>query len=159
MGFDLNGVKPNAEVGIYFRNNCWWWRPLAEYVLNVCSDFLQEEEIQYWQSNDGQFVSADSAGLIAERLQLLIKSGTVKRYADKYEQERKAIPQLTCKYCNGTGDRPDLEPPEWKTQCNGCNCCHGTGKVNDHAADYLFSEENVREFAEFCESCGGFEIW
>jgi hypothetical protein len=33
-----------------------------------------------------------------------------------------------CRYCKGTGDRPDLTPPEWKKECGGCNSCHGTGK-------------------------------
>jgi len=159
MGFDLNGIKPNAEVGIYFRNNCWWWRPLAEYVCCTCEDLFLPGETEYWQSNDGQIVSAETSIKIAERLKSLLASGAVKRYAQKYENDRKAIPKLTCQYCSGTGDRPDLEPPEWKAKCNGCNACNGTGKVNDHITDYPFSEENVKEFADFCESSGGFEIW
>lgn len=34
----------------------------------------------------------------------------------------------TCRYCQGTGDRKDLEPPEWKKECGGCNSCHGKGQ-------------------------------
>lgn len=30
-----------------------------------------------------------------------------------------------CRLCSGTGDRKDLELPDWKKECNGCN---GTGK-------------------------------
>jgi DnaJ-class molecular chaperone len=159
MGFDLSGIKPCAEVGIYFRNNCWWWRPLASYVLDVCADLFQEGETEYWHSNDGQKISAETAQKIAERLHQLFASGAVHRFAEKYEEERKAIRKVVCQWCDGTGDRPDLEPPEWKAQCGGCNSCHGTGYVDDSAANYPFSEENVKEFAEFCENSGGFEIW
>lgn len=44
-----------------------------------------------------------------------------------------------CKYCNGTGDRPDLEPPEWKEECGGCNACHGEGRVRAWPTNGAFS--------------------
>ena len=40
-------------------------------------------------------------------------------------------------------------------ECNGCN---GTGKKDDWAKSYPFSEENVRQFANFCANSGGFRI-
>jgi hypothetical protein len=46
MGFDLYGLKATNETGEYFRNSCWSWRPLAEYVLAVCSDIFKIEEIE-----------------------------------------------------------------------------------------------------------------
>ena len=159
MGFDISGQKPNAEVGIYFRNNVWWWRPLAGYVLDVCADIFQENETEYWHSNDGQKVSADTAQRISHRLKELVRLGRTKRYEEKYKAEQAAVPQLVCQYCEGTGDRKDLEPPEWKAECNGCNSCHGSGKVNDITSEYPFSEENVKKFADFCEASGGFEIF
>lgn len=158
MGFDLNGIKPTAEVGVYFRNNCWWWRPLAEYVLSACDDLFEDGETKYWQSNDGQIVSISTAIKIAERLQAMINSGHVTRYADRYIKEQEDTPQMECKCCNGTGWRDDLEP-EWREACNGCNACHGTGKVDQPTIRYPFSTENVAEFAAFCKDSGGFEIW
>jgi hypothetical protein len=35
MGFDVYGKSARSEKGEYFRNNVWWWRPLAEYVLET----------------------------------------------------------------------------------------------------------------------------
>ena len=69
MGFDLRGLKPNDEIvpdepnwldesdwavqqreawsswqqntpGSYFRNNVWYWRPLWNFVCEVCDDCL-----------------------------------------------------------------------------------------------------------------------
>ena len=37
-----------------------------------------------------------------------------------------------CDLCQGTGDRKDLEPPEWKKDCGGCNGCGGKGKRVKH---------------------------
>ena len=55
-----------------------------------------------------------------------------------------------CKYCNGTGDRPDLEPPEWKKECNGCNSCHGTGKsMNFTLAPH--DEGNIKPVSEILD--------
>jgi hypothetical protein len=64
----------------------------------------------------------------------------------------------TCDLCNGTGDRKDLDPPEWKKQCNGCNGCDGTGKkvkwslvkVDDDVMPLTDErvEKKVREWAD-----------
>jgi hypothetical protein len=159
MGFDLNGIAPHTEKGIYFRNNVWWWRPLAEYVLAVCDDIIPESERMYWQSNDGQKVSGETALSISQRLSEHLDSGATKRFSDKHAEDLAAMPRHQCEYCNGTGDRPDLGPPEWKAKCGGCNVCHGTGEVEDRAASYPFSEDNVRDFAQFCAESGGFEIY
>lgn len=35
MGMDLYGKKPLNPVGEYFRNNVWWWRPLAVFVQKL----------------------------------------------------------------------------------------------------------------------------
>ena len=55
MGFDLSGLNPKNETGEYFRNNVWWWRPLAQYVLDetkvipedwlVCSKKVEVPEL------------------------------------------------------------------------------------------------------------------
>jgi hypothetical protein len=47
---------------------------------------------------------------------------------DGYDPEKDSANIVVCQLCNGTGDRPDLEPPEWKEECGGCNGCRGTGK-------------------------------
>ena len=112
MGFDLYGSKAKCEKGKYFRNNIWWWGPLAEYVLTYAGDCLDDEEKQYWGSNDGQFVSEKHAVDIGNRLLKLIDEGHTKTYEEDYPYD----------------------------------------------TDYPFSVENVKNFADFCINCGGFEI-
>ena len=158
MGFDLYGRNKNSKVGEYFRNNVWWWRPLAEYVLDVCSDVMDSDESEHWGSNSGKEVSGETATAIADRLDLLIKSGATKRFEQKYMEEIKATPDVICTLCNGTGDRKDLEPPSWKKKCGGCNGCSGTGKVRPFSAQYPFSADNVQSFSKFCRASDGFSI-
>jgi len=167
MGFSLIGLKAQNKTGEYFQNNIWWWRPLAEFVLDVYDDFLKIEEKKYWQSNDAQKISAKTAISIADRLDSLIKSGTVKRYADKYNEEQNAEPDIDCWICNGTGNREGWVyykngerkfTDEWAKQCNGCNVCYGTGKIRPFSTYYLFDVENLKIFADFCRYSGGFEI-
>jgi len=57
-----------------------------------------------------------------------------------------------CSYCNGTGDRPDLSPPEWKEECHGCNVCFGTGKALKFTlAPHM--KGNVKPVSEVLDYC------
>lgn len=157
MGMDVDGLNPKNETGEYFRNNVWWWRPLADYCCEiapeVCSHCIN------WQSNDGDGLDEFFSLELAKRLKEEISSGRCKEYEESYMKELNDMPLLECKYCKGTGVRRDtigisLKMPENNT-CNGCN---GEGKVKPMDTWYPFSVENVVEFTEFLENCGGFKI-
>lgn len=153
MGMDVYGEKPSNPKGEYFRNNCWWWRPLWNYVCDECPDVLTESDKQAGQFNDGHLIAAQSAERIAKRLRALCGSGQVLDVEREYKRRMEAMPDETCKYCYGTGTRSDMEV------ANGCNACRGKGTVRPHETFYPFEAENVLQFAEFCESSGGFKIW
>ena len=36
-----------SQYGTYFRNNVWWWRPLADYVLRH-TKVIPENEHEHW---------------------------------------------------------------------------------------------------------------
>lgn len=173
MGFDIYGIKPkNAtpkpEVkdwsndeqakaywkwqdetkGAYFRNNVWWWRPLWEYVQEVAGI---ERIKEFGGSNDGE-VTEEEALQIAKKLRAEIKKGKTKDYEWDYTWKLVRMPDIKCKLCNGTGKRNDEHV---KGECNACN---GLGHERPFETNYPFSVENVKEFAEFCENSGGFEI-
>lgn len=150
MGFDVYGKSPISEKGEYFRNNVWFWGPLATFVLEYCD--VPEDEAEYWGSNDGQIVSAATAYKIAERLDSLLRSGMVKKYEQEREKWLESLPNKKCDLCHGTGYRND---EYMKGTCNGCL---GKGTVRPWETNYPFYEENVEEFMEFCRESGGFEI-
>lgn len=79
MGMDVYGKKPMSEKGEYFRNNVWWWHPLADYCVHVASDIC--EACQYWHSNDGCGLDAEDAMQLAEILQGELDSGNCDAYA------------------------------------------------------------------------------
>ena len=147
MGFDLIGVKPASKKGEYFRNNIWWWRPLASYVVARC-DITDEG----WFENSGHEVPARKAQRIAHTLYDLLLSGDVQTYAMQYQKDLDALPDEQCNICHGSGVRAD------EFVQGTCNACGGKGTVVAWDKNYPFSEENVREFAEFCRESGGFSI-
>jgi hypothetical protein len=151
MGFNVYGLSPKSEKGKYFYNNVWWWRPLAKFVLESC--FVPQEESEYWGSNAGQAVSAETANHIAERLDMLLKSGAVKRYEQARNKYLESLPDEECDFCYGTGYRNGLNIGEI------CNRCEGKKIARPWVTLYPFSEENVKDFMEFCWESGGFEIW
>jgi hypothetical protein len=89
MGFDIYGLRKRSEKGSHFGISGLWWHGLTLYVLDVCSDLFKDGETEFWSCNQGQRVSGKTAKAIAGRLQELLRSGAVKRYADQYEKEQK----------------------------------------------------------------------
>lgn len=150
MGMDVNGKNPDSKVGEYFRNNCWYWRPLARYCCEVAPAITAA--CTYWQSNDGDGLDAEGSKALAAELRKRLDSGEVEAYAKDRQAKLDALPMHRCDLCDGTGKRTDMEVED------GCNACHGTGKVKDNETWYPFDVDNVKEFAEFLEHCGGFEI-
>ncbi len=155
MGFDVFGKNPKNEKGEYFRNNVWWWHPLWEYCCFVAPDVAGK--VAYGHSNDGDGLDEEDALALARRLREELESGRTKEYEERYMAALKALPDEPCPICGGTGRR--LPPPQVGPGDVPCNGCNGTGRVRPFATHYPFSEENVREFVEFLENCGGFEIW
>ena len=59
MGMDVIGVQPKTETGEYFRNNVWYWRPLATFIQDVYPHIA--EKCTYWGSNDGDGLDAEDS--------------------------------------------------------------------------------------------------
>lgn len=59
MGMDVYGNHPTGKTGEYFRNNVWWWRPLAVYCCQVAPDITAHCE--HWQSNDSDGLNTGDA--------------------------------------------------------------------------------------------------
>jgi len=153
MGFDLSGVKPKSEVGTYFRNNCWYWRPLWGFVSQICDDVISDDDFQSGTFNDGHLIDENQCKVISEVLDELLESGEVEKYEIQYYKELDELPLEKCEYCDGTGTRND-EYVQGK-----CNGCEGKGERKSFHTNYPFEVENVKEFNEFIKESGGFEIW
>lgn len=151
MGFDIYGRRAKSKRGEYFRNNVWWWRPLAHYVLKRVKMSAKERE-HYWSTNDGVRVSARTALRIADTLDHLIASGQALKYQRRYEAEQAALPNETCTFCEGTGKESDKD-------ARPCRYCDGKGHRKHWMTNYPFNVENVQEFAQFCRDSSGFEIY
>ena len=81
MGMDVFGKNPKSKEGEYFRNNVWWWRPLAIYCYEVAPDIAAR--CKYWGSNDGDGLGKEDSIRLAELLQAEIDSGRCRQYANK----------------------------------------------------------------------------
>jgi len=152
-------------VGDYFRNNVWWWRPLANYVIKY-TGCVEEEDAQMWGENSGHEVDDETAKQIHNQLQVLIESGHTKKFEADYEKERlKAekhndkVEKELKKFCKSVEKRlgkTNLAPAEFpKADHDEWERIYHKRKWN---ASYPFSVENVKEFAEFCRFSGGFKI-
>lgn len=186
MGMDLYGLNPKGKVkqpkegepdnygevwhkdytawqeaeGTYFRNNVWWWRPLADYVIDH-TGCVDDKDKERWHHNDGHEVSEAEANAIADQLEHLIKTGHTETFAHDYEEQRKELQEhnekitlLEKKLAKEVGEdvAPRDYPPEARKKWDELQAKRKWG------ASYPFSMENVKEFITFCRSSGGFSI-
>jgi len=179
MGMDVYGLNPTTEAppqpdenmpeawkekawqdyfdgqalnGQYFRNNIWYWRPLWDYVCNLCPEVLSEEDCSYGHENSGHKIDAETCKYISNALKIELDNGGVESYKILYDRAIEAMPLVECPTCNGTGQRDDEYV---QGDCNGCG---GKGERKDFQTSYPFEVSNVKEFQLFVENCGGFEI-
>lgn len=171
MGMDVYGKN-----GAYFRNNVWWWRPLANYACIVAPEITSK--CKYWQSNDGDGLNAKDSIELANALDVELMTGRTMEYAAEYAIRMASIPDEICNLCEGTGVRTDSigvehgyvskvvpevdnhgRPNPRAGEVGWCNGCGGAGLQRSWETSYPFSEENVKEFVTFLRECGGFEIW
>ena len=154
-----------SQSGTYFRNNVWWWRPLAHYVLEE-TKIIPEDRKESWGYNDCSEVSKKEAEMIARQLRYLIKTGHTKRYEAQYEARRKTLEihndkvekELTqfCRRVEKKLGKSNLAPNQFPEDDK--KTWDKIYKKRNSDASYPFSVKNVEEFAEFCENCGGFTI-
>ena len=125
--------------GIYFRNNCWWWRPLWDYCRIVAPDLIDDELYQSGHHNDGAGLDEAGAKELGQRLLKEIANGNTIKYQAEYQQRQEdatSVPPSKDNFLDGTDTYIE---DEW-------------------VAQYPFDVDNVTEFANFCLECGGFEI-
>ena len=176
MGMDVYGLNPTTTApaqpnhddfdsedwkayydgqslsGQYFRNNVWWWRPLWNYVANLCSEVITEEDFNAGHLNSGHVIDKEQCEYIADRLARELLNGGAEQYKKDYEKELSELPLEECTICNGSGQRDDEHV---QGECNGCD---GKGERKNFDTSYPFDVDNVREFHSFVKNCGGFEI-
>jgi hypothetical protein len=165
MGFDLYGQNKNSSTGEYFRNNVWWWRRLADFVINE-TGVVDAKDADGWHENGGHQVSADEAEQIANQLEYLISTGRVQEYA-KEVQEKISRAEETNKKVQEKFDKlqeraiaetkedkiiPRDYPEHLKAEWNNL------WEERDNNENYPFALDNVKEFISFCRESKGFRI-
>ena len=157
MGMDVYGKNAKGEAGKYFRNNVWWWHPLAGYCLLIAPTVTAK--CKMWHSNDGDGLGESDSLLLAALLRAEIESGRCAKYDAEYKAHLETLPRKECDFCHGTGSKKhDGGHGDRVEEVRPCHVCSGQGSVPSFEASYPFSVENVQGFVTFLENCGGFEI-
>jgi hypothetical protein len=157
----------SINKGVYFRNNVWWWRRLADYIMEH-TKCVDKDDFDKWHENGGHEVDEETAIQIANQLEYLIKTGHAERHAEKVKKEKeeakkhnskveKILDELKAQVAKATGkdveklapaDYPDEYHKKWWELID----------QKDYRDSYPFEIENVKEFIEFAKNSGGFKI-
>jgi hypothetical protein len=196
MGFDIYGLDPNYKTkrpeidwdkatdeekdiyfkkidefqehnpGYYFRNNVWWWRPLAELIHDKCGDLLSKKQKEGLHHNNGTEFDDNTALAIARRLSDLIKNGYVAELEKSIKANAKIASEHNKKVEQKLADlkkeveklRPNenLAPIDYPFPYN--NHWKEISAQKSWDDSYPFNKENVEEFINFARHSGGFAI-
>ena len=155
----------DKNPGVYFRNNCWGWRPLADFMIEHC-DWLTQEQQQHLHDNSGFEFSHHEAGTIADTLQKKVEDGTAKAREEANKKEM-AVAEEWNKGINAQQSEVEKEaiketgnaklvpydyPKHFKKKWDDLQ------EQTDRNAHYPFREANVKEFICFLRECGGFQV-
>ena len=66
--YELKDKYETDNPGSYFRNNVWFWRPLWNFVVETCEDYMTVDEIDGGYSNSGHQIEEETAIYIAKKL-------------------------------------------------------------------------------------------
>ena len=168
--FEAKSKYEDENVGVYFRNNVWFWRPLWNYVYDT-TDVLTEKDFNLGHENSYHKISATKAERIGKAL---LKN---MEHAEKIEKDYRAdvIPKDKFnKLCDKAGN---YLYDNIVDKSDGLITCPGDMKIHDPVnykkwtilvqmggglqftmTSYPFSAKNVKKFVEFCLNSGGFEI-
>ena len=152
--------------GDYFRANVWWWRPIWDFTCYECDDILSDKDRERGSFNDSHFINKAKSIRIAKRLYKAIESGKAKEYEDRIEKimskakKKNAeidaqLERIREKVVEQTGKSdivPKDYPEKWYNEWTRVN------DKKDWSASYPFSEEFLKEFADFSKESGGFYI-
>ena len=155
----------DKNPGVYFRNNCWGWRPLANFIIEKCNWLTQEQQARL-HDNSGFEFSQHEAMTIADTLQKMVDAGTAAEREEVNKRERAVAEEwnkglhaqhkaLEKEVIKETGDAkivPYDYPEHFKKKYDAIQ------KQTDHKASYPFREANVKEFICFLRECGGFKV-
>ena len=79
----------NANKGIYFRNNCWWWRPLWDFCYNVAPELISDDLWADGHHNSGAGLNGEDAKLLGEKLLKAVSDGFAKKFKEHHEELEK----------------------------------------------------------------------
>ena len=78
-----------VNIGHYFRNNCWWWRPLWDFCYNIAPDLISEELWGSGHNNSGKGLDEKDARLLGNRLLQQIREGKADEFKKWHEEQEK----------------------------------------------------------------------
>jgi|TARA_R100000482_G_C5128183_1_gene150069 hypothetical protein len=161
--------KYEKEVpGHYFRNNWWYWRPMWGYAcgLGIEHGVITQEVEEWGNENSGKEVNGKTAKKWGELILWDIAEGNPREYEEEYMREYKlaqehnnnidkALEILRELVRAETGD-PDIVPNDYPEE--HAKSWQELWNKRNHQGSYPFSEENLKEFAQFMIESGGFQI-
>ena len=117
--------------GVYFRANCWSWRPIHDFTTEHAGHLYSEEIDKHMAYNDGAGIPAEVCGEVADVLQVALD--------------------------NMEGDTRSIDMPDFQVDNETGRFVEYSDETTH--SPYRAHREHIQEWIHFVRNCGGFEVW
>lgn len=139
MGMDVYGIN---NKNAYFRANIWSWRPIHSIITEVASDFIPPEVLRSMSANvGGGLKSGADCKKLASRIQLWMEHNAN---------------GLEFPAGSNSSDNEVIAALESLIKAMGQDVKVDKASLNPV---YSVDDSHLKEFVEFLNTCGGFEVW
>jgi len=148
VGVDITGLNPKNEKGEQFSSNWWDWRPIWAFTVLLCGDILDEELEMTVEDTDGETKTIKYYGWEAGHSNngYIIPEGKAEEIGKRIIEVLKPKEDVAEEVADGIkGGLAEEIAQKIKELLN--------------PKDYTLDMEFLREWAEFCLNCGGFEVY
>jgi hypothetical protein len=138
MGFDLSGLNPHNNHGVYFHSSIWRWPAICGLIEDT--GVLDDEAIISIQYNDGYVVEPQQAYDIGIKIRNVIKLHPRNM---KYASIEKSVSSDTMKALNTALKKAGIDLP---------------GGIVEASENVFVEQDYIKMFVKFAINSGGFKV-
>ena len=144
-----------AKPGAYFRATVWSWRPIHDLMRQLCSDFIDEELMELMSFNDG---AGPEDQKICDEIAIRF-SQWMEHNVDGHEVNLGMHVDAEGKFVALTSSEDSFEGETERQLVDAAQQALGASSEPSVRSAHSIDDEHLKDWIEFLQHCGGFQVF